>query len=99
MRSRPLSRSTSKTESLIAAMANSTPLNSVAPLAAPLSTIARSAIISKEQVTGLTCTRLLFTIHQMTSRSSNIGLVSSAKMVIILTFTIKNVNYLLSRRL
>ena len=92
MRSRPLSRSTSKTESLIVAMANSTPLNSGAPLAAPLSTIARSAIIFREPVTGLTCTRHLFTTHQMTSRSPNTGLVSSVKRDMSLAFTIKNVN-------
>jgi hypothetical protein len=92
MKIKQLSRFTSKTEILIAAMANSTPLNSDAPLAASLSTIARSAIILKETVTGLIYTRLLFTIHQMISRSPNTGLASSVKRDMSLTFTIKNVN-------
>ena len=92
MKIKRLSRFTSKTEILIAAMANSTPLNSDAPLAASLSTIARSAIILRETVMGLIYTRLLFTIHQMISRSQNTGLASSVKRDMSLAFTIKNVN-------
>ena len=92
MKSKRLLRFISKTEILIAAMASSTPLNSGALLAAPLSNIARSAIILKESVTGLTCTRLLFTTHQIISRSPNTGLASSVKRDMSLTFTIKNVN-------